>query len=95
MATEQAGPGDGSAERRARYDAWFRQINREVTGESVAGERGHETDVDRCQNCGAHVSGRFRRVFGDNADRVWTCPECGPNADRSRGAGALEDPHPL
>lgn len=33
-------------------------------------------DDARCQNCGAFVSARFARVFGDNDDRVYGCREC-------------------
>lgn len=29
-----------------------------------------------CDNCGAHVSREFRRVAGDNDDRVSACPAC-------------------
>lgn len=30
----------------------------------------------KCQNCGAHVSDRFGRVFGDQSDVVHCCPDC-------------------
>ena len=30
----------------------------------------------RCQNCGAFVTDRFTRVFGDNQDRVHGCFDC-------------------
>jgi hypothetical protein len=29
-----------------------------------------------CQRCGAHVSERFRAVFGDDTDTVHACPDC-------------------
>jgi hypothetical protein len=27
----------------------------------------------QCRNCGAYVSSRFARVFGDNDDEVYSC----------------------
>lgn len=35
-------------------------------------------DKDQCQNCGAHVSKRFRRVRGDNQNLAHACRECAP-----------------
>ncbi|WP_442905052.1 DUF7563 family protein [Haladaptatus sp. ZSTT2] len=32
--------------------------------------------MEHCLNCGAGVSGRFRRVFEDNNNRVSACLEC-------------------
>lgn len=29
-----------------------------------------------CRNCGAHVSGGFRRVYGDAQGRVHRCMDC-------------------
>lgn len=31
---------------------------------------------DVCLNCGGHVTSEFRRVCGDNDDRVHACPNC-------------------
>lgn len=33
-----------------------------------------------CDNCKAHVSEGFARVFADEADRVLACPSCASNA---------------
>ncbi|WP_135823041.1 DUF7563 family protein [Halostella litorea] len=46
--------------------------------------------MDECQNCGAPVSDRFARVFGDNNDQLKTCKNCGTQADLNSGAGAIE-----
>ena len=34
------------------------------------------TEGNRCQNCGEFVTPGFSRVFGDNHDHVYGCPEC-------------------
>ncbi|WP_090614534.1 DUF7563 family protein [Natrinema salaciae] len=41
-----------------------------------------------CQHCGAHVTDRFRRVFGDDDDRVHRCGDCDSYARLSRGSAA-------
>ena len=41
--------------------------------------------MKECQNCGTSVSSKFGRVFGDNDDKVYACPECS-----SRGRGIRE-----
>lgn len=41
-------------------------------------ETEEDFDKDQCQNCGAHVSKRFRRVRGDNNDIAHACRECAP-----------------
>ncbi|WP_222920490.1 hypothetical protein [Natrinema sp. SYSU A 869] len=41
-----------------------------------------------CNECGAHVSDRFARVFGDDEDRVAGCLSCRRAADLAAGAGA-------
>lgn len=43
-----------------------------LPGEGDAPEAG----TNRCRNCGAFVTARFARVFGDNRDVVHECPEC-------------------
>ncbi|MFB6155297.1 MAG: hypothetical protein ABEJ22_05330 [Haloferacaceae archaeon] len=47
--------------------------------------------MPECDNCGAHVSRQFARVFADDRGRVHACPACAANAgiaevtlDRSR-----------
>jgi DNA-directed RNA polymerase subunit RPC12/RpoP len=42
----------------------------------------------RCENCGAHVTPEFTRVFGDNEDRVYSCFECQEASKLFDGAGA-------
>ncbi|MFB6120544.1 MAG: hypothetical protein ABEJ68_05440 [Halobacteriaceae archaeon] len=34
-----------------------------------------------CNRCGAFVTARFARVFGDNDDEVWGCPNCSTLAE--------------
>ena len=34
-----------------------------------------------CNNCGAHVTVQFARVFGDNNDNVDRCLACTANAE--------------
>ncbi|WP_396610815.1 hypothetical protein ACH9L7_11340 [Haloferax sp. S1W] len=41
-----------------------------------------------CLNCGAHVSSNFRRVYGDEDDRVHRCPECDTLVRLHRGSAA-------
>lgn len=36
--------------------------------------------MPRCDHCGMHVSDRFARVFADEADRLYACPNCSANA---------------
>lgn len=40
-----------------------------------------------CEGCGALVSARFARVFGDNQGDVHACPECGVQGHYSAGGG--------
>ncbi|WP_143823920.1 DUF7563 family protein [Natronorubrum thiooxidans] len=47
----------------------------------------HATDSS-CRHCGAHVSDRFSRVFGDDDDRAHRCSECDTYARLSRGSAA-------
>ncbi|QCC53275.1 DUF7563 family protein [Natronorubrum bangense] len=44
-----------------------------------------------CRHCGAHVSDRFSRVFGDDDDRAHRCSECDTYARLSRGSAAGVD----
>lgn len=44
-----------------------------------------------CLHCGAHVSDRFCRVFGDDQNRVHRCGECDSYARLSRGSAAGVD----
>ncbi|WP_456237570.1 DUF7563 family protein [Halocatena halophila] len=34
----------------------------------------------KCDHCGAHVSGRFARVFADETGTILACPNCSANA---------------
>lgn len=44
-----------------------------------------------CQSCGARVSRRFARVFGDRDDTLHCCPDCAPLADIKAGLAANPD----
>jgi hypothetical protein len=35
-----------------------------------------QPSMPHCQHCGAHVTGDFTRVFGNNDDEVYGCLEC-------------------
>lgn len=39
-----------------------------------------------CLGCGAFVTDRFARVFGDNDNRVYGCPECSTERELYGGA---------
>lgn len=39
-----------------------------------------------CQRCGAQVSRKFARVFGDNDDTVHACTNCVPDSAILNGA---------
>lgn len=41
-----------------------------------------------CDRCGAHVTPRFRRVFGGNDGEVRGCPECMDVVDIINGGPA-------
>lgn len=44
--------------------------------QSTTRESTTTTTERSCRNCGAFVSRRFTRVFGDNDDDVYGCLEC-------------------
>ncbi len=39
----------------------------------------------KCRNCGAYVSSRFTRVFGDNDGKIHACLECSTSRDLRKG----------
>ena len=43
----------------------------------------------RCRKCGAFVTSRFARVFGDNEDEVNGCLECRTAAQLFAGHGGM------
>ncbi len=48
-----------------------------------------ETDTGtrtRCGNCGKTVTQQFARVFGNNDDEIWGCPECKSYRELKDGA---------
>ena len=45
-----------------------------------------------CRGCGSYVSTEFARVFGDNEDEVFGCPQCVPFSALMEGGGAAPDP---
>lgn len=53
-------------------------------GETHA-DRGRATATTTCQDCGATVSPRFVRVFGDNDGTVHGCLECSTYTDLANG----------
>ena len=62
----------------SRYtDTWTDMMHGDGDGTvSGNGDGGGDVDARCCQRCGASVSSRYRRVFGDNTDRVYACREC-------------------
>ena len=44
-----------------------------------------------CARCGAHVTERFRRVFGANDGEAYGCPECLERTEIINGASARGD----
>jgi len=46
------------------------------------------THRSECLHCGEHVSERFARVFGDDADRVHRCQACDSMPLITRGSAA-------
>jgi protein-arginine kinase activator protein McsA len=72
-----------------------RRITSEVDDEPLAA-------LARCQGCGALVTTRFARVFGNNEDELYACHQCATLRELSRGEGgeaiareepAQADPH--
>ncbi|WIV68680.1 DUF7563 family protein [Natrialbaceae archaeon AArc-T1-2] len=49
------------------------------------------TNTSTCQHCGAHVTDRFGRVFGDDRDVAHRCPECDSYRRLTRGSAAGVD----
>jgi len=45
-------------------------------------------DNSTCNHCGAHITDRFHRVFGDDDDRAHRCGNCDTFARLSRGSAA-------
>ncbi|MFC6768337.1 DUF7563 family protein [Natrinema soli] len=44
-----------------------------------------------CDHCEAHITDRFRRVFGDDDDRAHRCGDCDTYARSSRGSATGVD----
>ena len=54
--------------------------------------------TSRCEHCGSHVTGDFRRVYGDEDDRVHRCGECDTMVRIRAGSAAgldVSTPDPL
>lgn len=47
--------------------------------------------MTRCRNCGAHVTERFARVFGNNGNQVHGCLDCSVNTELYDGGGLETD----
>ena len=50
-------------------------------------------DSARCENCDAHVSRPFVRVFGDNEGTLHRCLECTTFRELQDGAGSHSHSH--
>jgi hypothetical protein len=48
--------------------------------------------MDTCANCGAPVTKRFARVYGDNDDTVYGCRSCMQQNEIDRGWAAHPEP---
>lgn len=42
-------------------------------------------EMKRCQECGSRVSPHWRKVFGNNEDEVYGCPDCTTSSERRCG----------
>lgn len=47
--------------------------------------------IRNCNSCGAAVSRRFTKIFGDNDDQVYGCLECSPKRILHNGGAASRD----
>ena len=36
--------------------------------------------MPECENCGSHISERFKLVFGDESGAIYACVNCSANA---------------
>lgn len=43
------------------------------------------SEKNRCQECGANVTPRWRKVFGNNENEVYGCPDCTNSVERRNG----------
>lgn len=43
-----------------------------------------------CRGCGAHVTEQFARVFGNNQNHVYGCPECCEQTELFNGVAAIQ-----
>lgn len=60
-----------------------------MDGNTLSGETG---DPNRtCRHCGAHVSARFARVFGNNDGQIYACLDCSTSRELRRGGGLEGD----
>ncbi|WP_435346390.1 DUF7563 family protein [Haloarchaeobius sp. HRN-SO-5] len=46
------------------------------------------SDAGTCENCGAHLSSSFVRVFGDNDGTLHRCSECSTVSELMSGLGS-------
>lgn len=44
--------------------------------------------MHECKQCGSFVTADFVRVFGNNSDQVFGCPDCMTYADLIEGEGS-------
>lgn len=52
---------------------------------------GRSANRRRCDHCGSHVDGRFRRLYGDEARRAHRCPDCDSWPRLVEGSAAGDD----
>ena len=45
----------------------------------------------QCRSCGAFVTAAFARVYGNDADELYACPECSTRGDRTNCAGTAPE----
>ncbi|WP_225306780.1 DUF7563 family protein [Haloarcula hispanica] len=50
-----------------------------------------QPEAKTCQNCGSHVSRKFRRIFGDRENVAHRCYDCDSNTRLYRGSAAGKD----
>ncbi|EJN57478.1 DUF7563 family protein [Halogranum rubrum] len=46
--------------------------------------------MSECSDCGAFVTSRFARVFGDNEDNIYGCRNCLPVRALAEGQASRE-----
>lgn len=50
-----------------------------------------DDQANRCNNCRSYISHQFARVFGDNNNEVYRCPQCANFTSLRNGDGGMTD----